>query len=286
MSKKYKPIHGSMVTEIYSETMPWIRYNFEYDPFSMELQKQDIDKSVVIGCQPHEINSFGYRSDEFKRDHDGMHILFNGCSQTFGTGLIKDEMWTTKIMNNISYKNKVSGNFNISYLARGPHNIINETIKYCKLYGNPNIIFILFPDQYRFFGPLNNSDKIHQYVFLDKNAIKDKDHHIDEVNRSFWHNVFINTFGWQYRMLEIYCKDNNIKLVSSSWNNWLYDALKEFNFSTFHNMFEGDDFGKELFDYKENNKDKKFLDVARDNCHFGSAWHHAFYKKMWEFYNV
>lgn len=273
-----------MIKEVYSKHFPWIRYNFEYDPYSYDIQKNDPTKNV-IGSNIEEINSYGYRSDEFKKDHEGIHILFNGCSQTYGTGLLKEEMWTTKILNEISLTDKVSGNFNISYLARGPHNIINETIKYCENFAKPNIIFILFPDHYRFFGKENDYDVVKQYVFLDKDAIKDKSRHISKKDARFWDEVFINTFALQYRMLELYCDNNNIKLVSASWSMFMYKNLERFNLKTFYELVNSNDFWTEKDNYLKNNKGSDFMEVARDNCHFGSAWHHGFYKMMWRFYN-
>jgi hypothetical protein len=87
-----------------------------------------------------------------------------------------------------------------------------------------------------------------------------------------------------YMMLEEYCKSNNIKLISKSWDGTegalsVKSTLQ--NFPTFipHDSFL---FGELILEYCENNKDDKFAMQAADGLHAGNASMYAeseiFYK--------
>ena len=54
------------------------------------------------------LNSKNFRCEEFESNHEGEHLLFSGCSTTFGIGLEEDEVWSKKLYNRIKDNNKVS----------------------------------------------------------------------------------------------------------------------------------------------------------------------------------
>lgn len=91
-------------------------------------------------------NSYGYRCDSFTKEHDGTHILFAGCSVTFGEGLPENFLWAKKLYNKISETTKTSGYFNIGRPGSSITDIVGLVKAYQNRYGTPDYIFILFPD--------------------------------------------------------------------------------------------------------------------------------------------
>ena len=88
-------------------------------------------------------NSIGFRSDEFKKDHDGEHVLFAGCSETEGAGDNIENSWAGIVYNKMSETNKLSGFFNIGRSGWGWQIIIANTIEYIKAYGKPDKLLSL-----------------------------------------------------------------------------------------------------------------------------------------------
>lgn len=250
---------GNQIKEKYSSIYPWIRYNFEYDPF----QKNTVETPQVENALQN-LNSLGYACDDFKTIHDGKHILFNGCSQTYGYGIEHDENWTTKVYDHISKHFKTSGYYNIAYPARGIHNIIFETIKYCETYGSPDYIFICFPDIHRFFGT-STEDKLNkQYTLTTKVA--------SEEDLNLFYDWAKPTIFQYYYMLEKYCELKNIKLFSFSWQLETEEMFKEFNFKSFYFPDEPRKYHY-IQDYHIKNPNDPYYLIARDDCHLGTGWH-------------
>ena len=74
--------------------------------------ESEIDKGIVDdGSVNYYYNTESFRCDEFKKDHDGLHILFAGCSETEGIGGNVEDAWPTMLLNKMKSKN--SGFFNI-----------------------------------------------------------------------------------------------------------------------------------------------------------------------------
>ena len=90
-------------------------------------------------------------------------------------------------------------------------------------------------------------------------------------------------------MLEQYCNTNNIKLYSFSWysceknkprfmpNSTNADNVLK-NFNTFY-TYSTDELINFVFEYKKNNSHDKFLELARDMDHLGTAYH-AFWSQF------
>ena len=91
------------------------------------------------------INSHGLRSDEFITNHDGKHILFAGCSNTFGLGNFLEDVWSYKVYKEIEKNEKVSGYFNIGSPGATISEISYQIFVYCKDYGYPDTVFINLP---------------------------------------------------------------------------------------------------------------------------------------------
>lgn len=229
------------------------------------------------GYPSNDINSFGFRSDEFITNHSNKHILFSGCSNTFGVGLEKEEGWAWKTYQQINKKEACSGFFNIAVGGTGISHMVINIFKYCKKYGNPNVIFINLSNQNRF---LNYEKDIKQYK-------------IKFNNMENFENIKLINYQY-YFMLEQYCKSNNIELYSFTWDinhgikvsvkdtdettNFLF---KEYSFNTFY-FYDFKIMIDDLNNLHKDNNDKYFL-VARDRMHQGTGyntvWSNFIYNK-------
>jgi hypothetical protein len=228
--------------------------------FSEEL---DIPELAIEDGSDYKVNSYNYRCDEFRTNHKGKHILFSGCSYTFGIGLLKEETWAYDVYKKINESEVCSGYFNLGIKGNSINNSILNIFKYCKQFGNPDVIFINLPESKRFF---DFDEKEYKYRITYHNS----------NDRIFKINILVNYNN--YLMLEQYCKNNNIKLFSFTYDihqtknlRSTNELFKDFNFKSFY-YTEYNKMLKELFLLKKNNNGK-FFDFARDAIpHRGTGW--------------
>jgi hypothetical protein len=230
---------------------------------------EDFFTPEYIATHKDDFNSLLFRSDEFKNNHNGKHILFSGCSYTYGSGLELNEVWSKIVYDKISKEEKCSGYFNFGVYGHGIIHIVSNLFKYFKKYGNPDIIFINLPDMPRFTG------------YIEKN----KEYKIIREDGTLKEGM-INYFTYEYYfMFEQYCNSNNIKLFSFTWdfeqdgkyskhnkkNIDTQSFFNKFNFKTFYNINK-EDFYKNLQNLIKNDN-SKFSITARDGYHPGTSFH-------------
>jgi len=201
----------------------------------------------------YKLNKYGFRSDEFTTDHDGKHILFAGCSYTYGDSVFLEDSWTYKVYSDIAKKEKLSGYFNLGNPGASTKQTIHQIFFYITLFGNPDVIFLLMPNPERDFH--NNS----------------------------YNDLFSSTC-----LLISYCKNKNIKLFLSSWDlteYWEKDKDPKQKILGYENM-DIDKMSRHVEKFCENNKGHKLSDFfiyAFDLEHPGIALH-DYYKKF--FYDL
>ena len=184
------------------------------------------------------INSHGFRSDEFKKNHDKRHILFSGCSVTYGIGLLENEIWAKKLYNKLNIKNDLSGFFNLGLPGTSIFDIVS----------NPDTRNI--KDQT--VDPIN---KIFHGVY--------KDNKKDEFSDT------LHIYAYHYLMfLEMFCKSNNIDLFYFCYNN-NYISMELDRFFEINKK----DFQNKLTQFSIDNPNNKYALYARDNSHYGEAYH-------------
>ena len=258
---------------------------------NLDFFKQHVDNLSNDGVE-YKLNSFGLRCDEFSNNHDGLHILFAGCSNTFGLGTDIENVWAKRLYNKIKQTDKVSGYYNIGINAGSIIEIIFHVYRYIEKYKKPDYIFLLFPERYRDDSFFND-----QY-FIDKYGYRFS----DSFNLSLYHS------------LELFCNESNIKLISSSWvlnyntlwrsfiNNTINKiknpnkvlegpkirneeiVFKDFNkyFKTFKEL-DKQKMLEDLFIYSNENKnDENMYEAKDDGRHFGNAFHYAWSQQLYE----
>lgn len=168
------------------------------------------------------LNSYWLRSDELVKDHKSTHILFSGCSQTFGFGIKNvDDLWS-KIIHDAF--NNTSGYFNIARNGLSISEVVFDIYQYAKNYGKPDYIFILLPD-------------IKREMVVYKTNLNDLNRTEVQMLRSVQYKLIFNAL----KMLEYFCKVNNIKLLYSTWDKETSMLLSNADLDNFVNIMKTED---------------------------------------------
>jgi hypothetical protein len=234
-----------------------------------------------------EINSSGFRCDNFKKEHDGLHILFSGCSTTYGTGLSIEDIWAHKVYSKISESQKVSGYYNLGVPGTGLFLIVSNIFKYFEQYGNPDVIFINLPDMFRHYAiddlNLSEEEMKHLEIIFSKvsknvyNKISDNEPHSEDV-MSLWPIYYDYLL-----MLESYCKTNNIELFAFSYSPPTNAIISQTDINRFFPI-EPTQIADEIVEFVSNNDVDKHFVTAEDGMHEGHGFHTLWASKIIDFY--
>jgi hypothetical protein len=204
------------------------------------------------------VNKQGFRCEDLTKDHTGTHILFSGCSVTFGEGVDYDKTWSYKLYKELNARMQTSGYFNVSVPGASITDIIINTIKYCKEFGNPEYIFLSFP----------NIERDYKYSIQDNKEL-----------------IIKKIFDY-YLMLDQYCKSNNIKLFSFSWAYGVFRSnvfkIDEFLFKYFDSYYQVDAQKFKIDMFVSSASEKDFF--AEDGHHPGNSAHDAWHTFLFEKY--
>lgn len=102
------------------------------------------DGHKVLGM----FNDFGCRCDDFKKDHgDKLHVLYAGCSMTYGEGLPIEHVWSNIVHKYINENiAETSGYFNVGKTGINFHEMLNQIVGYMKYAGKPDVLFLMLPE--------------------------------------------------------------------------------------------------------------------------------------------
>ena len=241
----------------------------QLSPFNVYFTNKSLKPFGLSVKDLYRSNSSFFRSDEFSKKHDGLHILFAGCSITFGDGMFEEYSWPYLVHQKISQSMKTSGLYNIAFPGANHSDIILQIFKYINEYGNPDLIFINFPDIER------------------------------QIEHGMGKTVTSEVVSGLYMTLELYCKSQDIRLISFSWDDvanknysklkkegWTYkespnEDPREFFGDTYH-RYNIDSRHEYLMNFQKENKDHKYKDFflrAFDITHPGIA-EQSFYAKI------
>lgn len=204
------------------------RYTFSYKTSDFNYYEETLLWTPDEEKNPYVVNSMGYRSDEFLETRD---LVFAGCSYTWGEGVLLDGIW-----GNILSKSLNAKSYNLGWSGKSTQFIVRNTIAFCKEYGNPKVIFCLFPDFARIQmkseitfmrGKKFLEDKVGriEYSIMPNNGmslVKDiKYSKAPHLAEDIIPSEFLFSINLDYiHMLESYCELNNIKLFWGTWDRW------------------------------------------------------------------
>jgi hypothetical protein len=220
-------------------------------------------------------NTNWFRSDNFKKEHDGLHIVFSGCSNTEGIGTNIENTWSHMIYSDISEQTRVSGYFNLAKAGSGWHTIIQNFHAYVNNFSAPDYLVILMPNILRSFTWSNNEWKYQQLnPWHDTNNIN---YYIEMHRKEFpvW------ALMW-YSFID-YCKSIGTTVIWSTWDEWETENINGLE------QFEDTFFSINPITQKDINEkyahllDRRDASTARDG-HDGyiqqTSWYEAFKNKL------
>ncbi|MFY9331754.1 MAG: hypothetical protein WAO41_08770 [Candidatus Nanopelagicales bacterium] len=248
----------TVLDKVFDELVP-----ASVSPFNIYFINKNLKQYNLDAYDMFSVNSNGLRCDEFKTSHDGAHILFAGCSITFGDGMFEEYAWAKKTYDKIASTTPTSGYYNVAVPGFNHAQIYSQIFKYISKYGNPDYLFINWPDLRRLvdFG-------------ISKEALTATVHAMQ-------------------LSLELYCKSNNIKLIAFSWDTrcctdhseddenpndilYMFNADPRDRFEYGFYRWHSEDRMKHMMQFEIDNKNhkyEKFFMRAFDVVHPGIAEH-------------
>jgi hypothetical protein len=159
-------------------------------------------------------NSDLFRCDHFKDTHDGLHVLFSGCSSTEGIGIKQEDTWAYKIYESLSRETRVDGYYNLGQSNTGYHQVINNILTYISKYGKPDMIFAILPNIQRRYEWDSEHETWRYVAYAQPNDSPDKYNCLDSDD-------YMNVFPvWVkiWNSFIVFCKSNDIKIFWSAWD--------------------------------------------------------------------
>jgi len=208
------------------------RYKVYYSDHGLSSHHKNLFWTPDEIKDPYSINYMGYRSDKFDETRD---IVFSGCSNTWGEGVVFDGIW-----GNILSKSLDKKSYNLGLRAKSTQFIVKNTIAFCKEFGNPKVIFCLFPEFTRIqmkshadfmVGKRTPYKKVgrHEYSVIPYRENPEKDIKYSKaphIAEDIIPSEFLFSVNLDYiHMLELYCELNNIKLFWGTWERWQDEYL-------------------------------------------------------------
>jgi hypothetical protein len=229
-------------------------------------------------------NRDGYRSDEFKRKHSGKHIVFAGCSETYGQGDELEYAWAHRLYSLIKEEEEVCGFYNLGKCGAGFQDIINIVFDYIKQFSKPDALFIMFPNVNRFTSYLMFEDFPEANGFYPvshmagKATIPTSGTFVDlSGDKRFEFEGFQDIYAHfilYIKVLDELCKMSGIDFY---WSTWDKDGLTGSRFENNRSYSRGyvsNGVTEEKL-YEEIKKNKK-LNLVKEDMHKGTAHH-----KIW-----
>lgn len=243
-----------------------------YTHYQSDILDYGYDKDISYN-----LNSFGFRCDEFDSSLSNSNFLFSGCSTTFGLGIPQEKSWPYLLNSELKGNNF----YNLSVPAMGIESIIFNINTYINNFGVPKAIFILFPNIGRSSSFVNNFGP--ENLYLKTSFLNDDELNMGDVD--FRTNLYriANTIS----LFENFCNARQIPLLWSSWHKSTIRVFNELNM--FKNMFDISNMNKidlmseDVMD-AAGDLNQKYITTARDGKHPGVIEHAYYYKYFKELY--
>ena len=215
--------------------------------------------------------------DEFDKNKNNM--LFSGCSSTFGIGLPDECLWSSMVLKEIN----ADESFNSSFFGHSIDIIIKNIMSFISKFGSPKIILICFPETSRI---VKNDNGLYKVLNPNTNKYPEDSYKSRKKyykNYDYKENLYY--FSSLIHMLELFCKQANIKLLWTSWSINDLNLFKDINFSNFvmpdqksnyYKLINSPDFkftqGQEECGRIENVDSLPYWKLSATKDHPGSCW--------------
>ena len=293
MSKKNKKIEENLESiNNFTQSLNKLMLTFNEDSINKTGKSYNCSTIDVV------FNNEGHRSADFKKNTE---LLSAGCSFTFGVGLDEEFIW-----NNMLAKTHNMSHNSIGIPGGSCMDIVFNIFKYFEKYGHPKTLLVLFPDFGRMLTYIDGKVLGHSKMFPAPNNLPDKAFLNDRVVPSIEDRdikylslptdiskvcspEFAYMLNSMYiRMLEVYCKNNNIDFIWFKWDpteeidiNGGLDIFSNFYSIDYKNMLKPyirSFYNKSIKDFchqteKESLEYKTTIwHIAEDNSHNGIHW--------------
>lgn len=246
------------------------------EPFYRENKFPSIKE--IDGIKYH-YNSHGHRCDEFKNNHLKKHILFAGCSETFGVCSPYGTAWPEYTYNFLDQEN--SGFFKLGHPGGGWQLILKSIMNYIDLFGDPDELYILFPNLERKIEPKKIGKEIF-FLNIVYSPIESEEYYFNE-NGKYTENEYLYWFfEFKERMIlfEKFCKLKNINLY---WSTHMLKFSEELSAVNEFSRYVDLEINK-MSDYILDEYSKKEIDaegaILRSDGHAGYIAHKYWAKKF------
>jgi hypothetical protein len=169
-------------------------------------------------------NDQWFRCDQFTKNHDGLHIVFSGCSNTEGIGQNIEETWSYRLYQDIAKEHKTSGYFNLGRSGTGWQKILNNFRVYVDTYGAPDYLFVLHPNLLRGFRWVDNGNN--NFVGWELYQLNPWQEKINKVEDLEFHRNVFPVWAMTWKLFTEYCKAIGTKIIWSTWDQWENDNIK------------------------------------------------------------
>jgi hypothetical protein len=253
-------------------------YNYRFkDNYHIvdHLPNESLDLNSDYWPVEYKYNQDFFRCDNFTKEHDGMHVVFSGCSNTEGVGSNIEDTWSHMIYSNLSKSTKLSGYFNLGKAGSGTQNMIANFSTYVERYGAPDLLIILHPNilrNYRW------KDEKKRWEFEQENPAFVRDPNFEEYLAMYMEEVLNWVVSWN--LFISYCSAIGTQIIWSTWDH--EEAQNVVNMQLFTDTFlELPVISKELIEKEcPNGKCGKGMINARD-VHPGKIFHKNVYNLFW-----
>lgn len=226
------------------------------------------------------INRDGFRSQHFRElTQDNINVLYGGCSWTFGEGLPEDYTWVRLLTDKIDtlHPDKKACYYNTGFMGSSIQLIVKNIIGFCKTYGNPDYIFICFPDIARsIYWSTYNEKYVKMFPNVNQFRTKMGPDQL-EYSKNYIHENNVLIAADYIRYLEDYCSLNGIKLLWNSWHDQDHRTLANLEFNNCISEYHYETWRPTYWDNThpfphDNVKSLPYWQISRDDAHPGTCW--------------
>ncbi len=173
------------------------------------------------------INEYSFNSTNFRgHEHGNKNFLAAGCSQTFGEGVPFESIWSSKLAEMFGEPEYA----NLGIRSASTMSVVARVFAYIQKYGNPKYIACLFPDLTRFEYYIDPKFSISRWNMgqtgaqsvhlMPRNVERPKYIKSPFFIQDVISQGFVDMISMDYiRMLDLYCKSNNIEFRWSTWDS-------------------------------------------------------------------
>lgn len=215
---------------------PYVKYNYRevdgyhvVDTVPVDIIRQERAHRKV----EYRYNKDWFRSEHFKTEHDGLHIVFSGCSNTEGIGQNIEETWSYRLYKDISSQHKTSGYFNLGRSGTGWQKILNNFRIYVDKYGAPDYLFVLHPNLLRGFRWIDHGPG--KFIGWELYQLNPWEEQVNKVEDIEFHRNGFPVWIMTWKLFIEYCNAIGTKIIWSTWDQW--ENANIINSGLFENSF-------------------------------------------------